>query len=81
LLEIKANAASYQTLITIHNLSTGIDQKYFVVPNGLGGTQEGEVILLSEKTPLAKNILGRKAGSEFELNGQKLRIKKIEGNL
>ncbi len=78
--EILGLAGNYNTVVRIGNLTTGTTQKYFVVPNGLGGTSEGDIILLSEKTPLAKTISGRKPGSEFELNGQKLRIEKIEEN-
>lgn len=74
-------ADKFNSVVTILNVSTGMPQKYFIVPNGLGGTSEGDIILLSEKTPLAKTLSGRKPGSEFELNGQKLRIVKIEENV
>ncbi len=81
LMEIMAGIANYQTIIQIRNLSTDTVQRYLVVPNGLGGTQEEGVVLLSEKTPLAKNLIGRKVGAEFELNGQRLKIEKIEENV
>lgn len=81
LMEIVAGIANYQTIIQIRNLSTDVVLRYLVVPNGLGGTQEEGIVLLSEKTPLAKNLIGRKVGAEFELNGQKLKVEKIEENI
>lgn len=79
--ELKVVARDYQTIVKILNKESGKSQRYLVVPNGMGGTQEDDVILLSEKTPLAKNISGKKDGAEFDLNGQILRIEKIEENI
>ena len=73
-------ADKFNTVVEIKNITKGTNQKYLVVPNGLGGTSEGDVVLLSEKTPLAKNLLGRTVGSEFQLNDEILRIEKIEDN-
>jgi len=81
LMELKGETAKYHSVYTMLNTVDGSVKKYFIVPNGLGGTEEDGVTLLSEKTPLAKNLLGKITGNEFEINGQKLRIKKIEENI
>ncbi|KKT40448.1 hypothetical protein A3K29_03550 [Candidatus Collierbacteria bacterium RIFOXYB2_FULL_46_14] len=81
LVELLGEVAKYHLVYTMLNTVDGSTRKYFIVPNGLGGTEEDGVTLLSEKTPMAKNLLGKVAGSEFEINDQKLRVKKIEENV
>lgn len=81
LMELKGETAKYHSVYSMLNTVDGTIRKYFIVPNGLGGTEEEGVTLLSEKTPLAKNLLGKIVGNEFEINGQKLRIVKIEENI
>ncbi len=81
LMELRGESAKYHSIYTMLNTVDSSTRKYFIVPNGLGGTEEDGVTLLSEKTPLAKNLLGKVAGNEFEINGQKLRIVKIEENV
>lgn len=81
LLELKSVIAKYNLVWHIQNLSDKATRKYFVVPNGFGGTMLEDVMLLSEKTPLAKKISGMKVGYEFDLNGQMFRIEKVEENV
>jgi len=81
LMELRGGLSKYHSVFSMLNTVDGSTRKYFIVPNGLGGTEEEGVTLLSEKTPLAKNLSGKIVGNEFEINGQKLRIKKIEENV
>ena len=76
LMELRGGLSKYHSVFSMLNTVDGSTRKYFIVPNGLGGTEEEGGTLLSEKTPSGKIV-----GNEFEINGQKLRIKKIEENV
>ncbi|KKS94887.1 MAG: hypothetical protein UW68_C0005G0023 [Candidatus Collierbacteria bacterium GW2011_GWB1_44_6] len=79
--DLNAGLEKYNQIFSVQNLSEETVKKYFIVPNGLGGAMVDDVILLSEKTPLAKMLGGAPRGKVFELNGQKFRIEKIEENV
>src|SRR3989344_4849433 len=58
------------TLVRLVN-GDGSYTNYFIFPNGSGETvttEEGEVIVISPNTPLAKSMLGRRKGEEFEVS-------------
>lgn len=42
---------------------------YAIVPDGLGGQTVNNTYLLAESTNLAKNLVGKKQGHTFSLNG------------
>src|SRR3989344_5837060 len=57
------------TLVRLVN-GDGSYSNYFIFPNGSGETvttEEGEVVVISPNTPLAKSMLGRRKGEEFEV--------------
>jgi hypothetical protein len=59
----------------IFTIKTPLGEREFVlVPEGLGGKTVDGVTLLSEVSPLGKNLIGKKVGDIFEYNNQSFRI-------
>lgn len=54
-------------LYTVRN-SAGL-KDFLIVPDGLGGQSVDNVYLLAESTTLAKNLINKKPGHNFTLNG------------
>lgn len=52
----------------------GKDQTYTIVGPVEADPLEGKI---SHESPLGKELLGRKAGEEFDFNGKKVKIKAV----
>lgn len=64
--------------IVIYTLNTPLGERDFaIVPDGLGGISVEGVSLLSERAPLAVQLVSQKEGSEFIFNNQKITVVKI----
>lgn len=70
----------YHSIYHLKNLEKGVQFRFFIVPDGLGGKTVEGVTLISDKTPLSQIIIDKKEGYQYELNGQNFRIEKIEEN-
>lgn len=70
--------AIVNTLVTLK--SALVKHKYLLVPEGLGGTKVGDILLLSVDSPLAKTFLNRKIGFQFTFNTSKYEIISLQPN-
>lgn len=52
--------------------------KFLLVPSGMGGAELNGIRLLSEDTPLGNELKSKNTGDEFDFNGQKIKILKVE---
>jgi hypothetical protein len=52
--------------------------KFLLVPSGLGGAELNGIRFLSEDTPLGNELKSKNTGDEFDFNGQKLVVSKVE---
>lgn len=69
---------SISKAIIIYTLNTPLGERDFaIVPDGLGGISVEGVSLLSERAPLAVQLVSQKEGSEFTFNNQKITVVKI----
>ncbi len=52
--------------------------KFLLVPSGMGGAELNGIRFLSEDTPLGNELKSKNTGDEFDFNGQKIKILKVE---
>ncbi|MFZ3301902.1 MAG: hypothetical protein WA152_04285 [Microgenomates group bacterium] len=52
--------------------------KFLLVPSGMGGAELNGIRFLSEDTPLGSELKSKNTGDEFDFNGQKVAILKVE---
>ncbi|MFZ3069133.1 MAG: hypothetical protein WA052_02335 [Microgenomates group bacterium] len=78
--QLKRRIGEFQTIYDLLNLSNGTRYRFFIVPDGLGGITIDGITLISEDTPLSKIIIGKEVGFEYELNGHKFKIEKVQNN-
>lgn len=77
---LKRKLKDFNIIYTLENLSSGTKYRFFIVPDGLGGSTIDGITLISDKTPLSNIIIGKNTGYAYELNGQQFMIEKIEDN-
>jgi len=78
--QLKKRIGEFQTIYDLLNMVNGTKYRFFIVPDGLGGINVDGITLISEKTPISKIIMGKETGFEYELNGQKFKIEKVQEN-
>ena len=65
--------------ISVYHLITPLGERQFaIVPDGLGGGSQNDISLLSDKTPLAKELATHQSGEVFVFNSQEITIKSIK---
>lgn len=74
LLELQGQISKFNKTYSIKNLRDNSVRNYYIVPNGLGGSNLDGIYLLSNSSLLAQKIDGKEKGFEFELNGQRFVI-------
>lgn len=52
--------------------------KFLLVPSGMGGSELNGIRFISEDTPLGSELKSKNVGDEFDFNGQKIAILKVE---
>lgn len=78
--QLRRKIGEFYLIYHLENLGNGSKYRFFIVPDGLGGITIDGITLISDKTPLSKIIIGKETGFEYEFNGQKYRIEKVQDN-
>lgn len=70
--------ASLNTFVTLQSKEE--KKTFLLVPEGVGGISVDEVFLLSSKSPLVQNFLGKTLGFKFTFNNSAYEIVSIQSN-